>query len=230
MSTWLAALSRQWNTTPHVGSGFVMGDVPPDTQAQYERIAALVRQGRVVLLAGSGVLLVALVIGTGRGVLGLSSWLLLPGVLALALLFHAADRRLTERPPGAREVPGDLVDPLVTLQELRDDIIGYTVDVLPPVEFDGVAAAVRERVAAAIATATLVLEAEKAGDAEASARLRADLESTAGELKSAHDALVPRAGDKPVPDSLAADSASFDVTADEARHTSRLPPAQNGTG
>ena len=197
MSAWLASISRQLTATQHVDSAFVMGDVPPETQAQYERIAALVRRGRVILLAGSGVVLVALVLATGRGASGLGSWLVLPGALALALLFHVVDRRLTSRPPGAREVPVDLAERLLVLQELRDDIIAYSVDVLPPVEYDRIAAAARERVTAAVATATLVLDAERAGDVEASARLRAELESNAAEVETAHDALVPRADDEP---------------------------------
>ncbi|GIJ60062.1 hypothetical protein [Virgisporangium aurantiacum] len=196
MSRWLSAAFRQWTATPHVDSAFVMGDAPPETQAQYERIVALVRRGRVILLAGSGVLLVALVVATSRGASGPGSWLVLPGALGLALLFHVVDRRLTHRPPGAREVPGDLVETLLVLQELRDDIIGYSVDVLPPVEHDRIAATIRERVAAAVAAAaTRGLDAERAGDVEASARLRVELDSIAAELRTTYAALVPRSGD-----------------------------------
>jgi hypothetical protein len=185
-----------WRTPARAtDSAFVMFDVPPEVHAQYERITVLVRLGTLVLVAGSGMMFVALVIATFRGASGLRSWLVLPGALVLAAVFHLVDRRLTTRPPGAAEVPTDVADELLSLQELCEDIAEFTVDLLPPARYENLVRVTREQVAASITTATRVLAAERSGDIETSARLRAHLEVTAEELRTAHDALVSLAHD-----------------------------------
>jgi hypothetical protein len=181
--------------TRHADSAFIVGDVSPELLVHYEHIAALVKKGRLILLVGSGVMLVALVIATGRGEAGLRSWLVLPVALVLAFLFSVVDRRLTERPPGSVEVPIDLAERLLTLQEMGDDIVGYPAAALSPMEHDRVAVTTRKQVASAIATAGLVLAAERADDVEASARLRAELARIDGELETTHNAVVPHAHD-----------------------------------
>ncbi|GAA0903941.1 hypothetical protein Vau01_124780 [Virgisporangium aurantiacum] len=198
-------------------SAFVLADTSPEAHAQYDRITALVRLGRVVLSVGSGVILLALVLGSVRGHSTLGWFFLLPGALVLTLAFVLVDLRLTARPPGTTEVPGDLAEELCTLREFGNDIVLYTAETLPAADYERITRATNEHLAATIATAARVLAADRSGDLDTSARLRTRLVAYADGLRDAHEALVPRPDDDPAEPPLQPSGRA--ASTGEAHHT-----------
>ncbi|GIJ51899.1 hypothetical protein Val02_87850 [Virgisporangium aliadipatigenens] len=164
------------------GGAFVLGNVPPQTQAQYERIWEQVRRGKRVLAIGSGLVFLALLVATFRDVVGWTSWLILVALLVLCGLFHVADVRMANRPPGTVEVPEDLVDDIVGMQETRDDIIAFGGERLDSAEFEQVVNAVSDSVAASVDAAGEVLACERTGDLRRADALRADIHTRLGQM------------------------------------------------
>jgi hypothetical protein len=156
---------------------FVIGDIPPATREQQERLWWLVRRGKRSLLIGAALMFGALVIAMARGTAPWSYWLIPLVALVIAGVFELIDRRLARHPPGSVEVPADLADLIVELYQTRDEIVIYGPDRLPPDEYERVVGLVRGHVAEIVAAATRLLVAERAGDRDTSTALRADIEA-----------------------------------------------------
>jgi hypothetical protein len=173
---------------------FVIGDTPPATREQQERLWWLVRRGKRSLLIGSALMFGALVIAMARGTAPWSYWLIPLVALVIAGAFELIDRRLSRHPPGSVEVPADLADLIVELYQTRDEIVIYGPDRLPPDEYERVVGLVRGHVAQIVAAATRLLVVERAGDRDASTALRADIEARVEAVMEVYEALDEREG------------------------------------
>jgi hypothetical protein len=203
---------------PHSDGVFVAGNVSATTQAQYERLWYQVRRAKRVLFIGSALVFAALLIATARGAAGWTSWLILLLLLVLGAVCHVIDLRLARRPPGSVEVPENLVDAIVELQEARDDIIEYGPDQLPPAEYERVVDLVVEQVAAIVAAAARAFEAERADDLAESARIRMDIQERADVVMDLHQSVVEGMDDEDdVPMELVARQPSMESFAEAER-------------
>jgi hypothetical protein len=176
---WATKLRRTVFAVPPSGIGdsvFVLGDVAPDVQAQYERLWSLIKRGKRVLVIAAGVMFLTLLIATARGGTSASSWLLPPGALLLAVVCELIDRRLAARPPGTVEVPTDLGDLIAEMYQVRDEISIYGPDHMLPLKYERTVEVVRDNVSAIVDGAAAVLTAERSEDTAAAATLRADIE------------------------------------------------------
>jgi hypothetical protein len=176
---WATKLRRTVFAVPPSGTGdsvFVLGDVAPDVQAQYDRLWSLIKRGKRVLIIAAGVMFVTLLIATTRGGTGASSWLLPPGALLVAVVCELIDRRLAAHPPGAVEVPTDLGDLIAEMYQIRDEISIYGPDRMLPLKYERTVQVVGDNVSAIVARAAAVLTAERSPDTAAVATLRADIE------------------------------------------------------
>jgi hypothetical protein len=169
---------------------FVTGNVSPGTRAQYERIWFQLRRAKLVLFIAAGLVFLTLLIATTRGAAGPASWLVLVLLLILGAVCHAIDLRLARRPPGSVEVPENLVEAIVQLQEARDDIVEYGADRLPPADYERLVDLVSEQVAASVAAAGRALEAERAGNLAESARIRMDIQDRADAVVDVHESVM----------------------------------------
>jgi hypothetical protein len=170
-------------------SAFVLGDIPTAALAQQERMWSLVHRGRRTLLIAAALMLGALMIATARGYASWSSAGLVVVALALAGVFTLADGRMRRRPPGTIEVPTDLAELIGEIRQVRDEIAVYGPDLLEPVRYERVIDTVVTHVREIVASSSRVLVAERAGDRDTSAALRADIERRFAAVADIYDDL-----------------------------------------